>query len=214
MTEAYKVLGRAATSDTSETLIYTVPSSKSVIVNNITVVNRGGTTANFSIRVTESSSPGPASYIYNSSQISATSSEVLEPGITLAAGGKIYVTGTTNTTFSAYGIELSETGKYKILGQESPSANTWTTLYTAGTGKSALIRSINASGSNTDTFDVAIVDSASDVPGNSNYILYSEPINSGETISVKAGYTLATGNTIKVRSTGGAVVFSAFGADI
>lgn len=215
MTETYKVLGRFAPSDTSENLLYTVPSNTSAIITNITVVNRGGTTGTFSIRSTEGTL-GNNSYLYKSAQISANTSEILETGITLAAGGKIYVTGTSSFTFSVYGIELSETGKYKTLGQIAPSAATWTVGYTVASGKSSLIRSINISniGASTETFDIAIVDASGDAPGNSHYITYSEPILAGETITIKAGFTLASGNTIKAKSTNGNAAFSIFGAEI
>jgi hypothetical protein len=45
--------------------------------------------------------------IYKNATIQANSSEILEPGIVLGAQNAIVVKGTANTTFSAYGMELS-----------------------------------------------------------------------------------------------------------
>ena len=45
--------------------------------------------------------------LYKTSTILANQSEILEPGITLGAQDSIVVSGNTNLTYSAYGVELS-----------------------------------------------------------------------------------------------------------
>jgi hypothetical protein len=49
---------------------------------------------------------------------------------------------------------------------------------------------------------------------NSTYIAYNNSIPGNSTVTIKAGYTLATGNGIRVTSTNGTSTFSAFGAEI
>jgi hypothetical protein len=48
----------------------------------------------------------------------------------------------------------------------------------------------------------------------SNYISYNNSIPGNSTVTIKAGYTLATGNGIRVTSTNGTSTFSTFGAEI
>jgi len=45
--------------------------------------------------------------LYKSVTIQANASEILEPGVVLGAQNSIVVKGTANTTFSAYGVEIS-----------------------------------------------------------------------------------------------------------
>ena len=45
--------------------------------------------------------------LYKTVTILANQSEILEPGITLGAQDSIVVSGNTNLTYSAYGVELS-----------------------------------------------------------------------------------------------------------
>src|SRR6056300_1721116 len=52
--------------------------------------------------------------------------------------------------------------EYKILGQNAPSADTETNLYTTPSGSATVVRAINVTNtaSSADTFDIAINDSA------------------------------------------------------
>jgi hypothetical protein len=49
---------------------------------------------------------------------------------------------------------------------------------------------------------------------NSEYMAYNNSIPGNSTVTIKAGYTLATGNGIRVTSTNGTSTFSTFGAEI
>jgi hypothetical protein len=58
-------------------------------------------------------------------------------------------------------------------------------------------------------------DEESPIPSqNNNYIAFNASVPGNSTVSIKAGYTLETGNGIRVTSTNGTSTFSAFGAEI
>jgi len=105
---------------------------------------------------------------------------------------------------------------YKILGQTAPAAATETLNYTVPSSTSTLVRSINVTNTSAtaDTFNIALVTSAASSATSAQFIAYSNSIPGNSTISFKAGYTLATGNGIRVTSTNGTSTFSTFGAEI
>jgi hypothetical protein len=104
---------------------------------------------------------------------------------------------------------------YKILGQEAPSADTESDLYTVPADKSTVVRAINVTNtaSASDTFDIAITPSAS-ATTNADYIFRSHEILGNETITIKGGYTLDSNNKLKIKSTNGTSTFNAFGGEI
>lgn len=82
--------------------------------------------------------------LHKQATILAKTTEVLEPGAILNEGQTLVVRGTPSTSISAYGVEVSDTGIYKVLGQVRGS---WdgALAYTVPSGKQALIRSIVSS---------------------------------------------------------------------
>lgn len=104
---------------------------------------------------------------------------------------------------------------YKILGQNAPSANTETDLYTVPSNKSTVVRAINVTNtaSASDTFDISITSSSASTT-DSDYIFKSYEILGNETITIKGGYTLDSNNKIRIKSTNGTSTFHAFGGEI
>lgn len=114
MAESYKRLGAIAPANTSETLLYTVPTGTSSLISNITVTNRSSTsTASFDINIHQTgASPfvsSASNSLYKTSSIGANETQVLEPGIALSASASIVAKDNSggNLTFSTYGVELS-----------------------------------------------------------------------------------------------------------
>jgi hypothetical protein len=106
--------------------------------------------------------------------------------------------------------------EYKILGQNSPIANTNTVFYTVPASKSALVRAINVTNTSStpDTFDISITLDSSASIANEDYIFKSQQIFGNETITIKGGYTMQESNTFRIRSTNGTSTFHAFGGEI
>ncbi len=108
------------------------------------------------------------------------------------------------------------TTSYKLLGQTAPTADTETLNYEVPDATSTLIRSINISNTSatSDTYSIALVASAGTSATSAQFIAYNSTVPASSTVTIKAGYTLATGNGIRVKSTNGTTTFSTFGAEI
>ena len=98
------ILGQAAPSATTNTVVYTTPASTVAVVN-ISVVNRGGSAATVRVALAAASSPNSAEYIEYNTSVGSTS--VLErTGIVLDAGKKVVVhASSADTSVSVYGLE-------------------------------------------------------------------------------------------------------------
>jgi hypothetical protein len=98
------VLGRSDLSAATNTSVYTVPSAKLAVVN-VSICNRGSSTASVRLAVSTSGTPGAGDYIeYDQPVISAG---VLErTGLVLAAGTVLvaYSSG-ASVSVVAYGFE-------------------------------------------------------------------------------------------------------------
>jgi hypothetical protein len=109
MPTAYKVLGQAAPSATTNTTLETVPSSTQVVVSTIAVCNRAATSATYRIAVR----PGGATlanehYIAYDATVAANDSTFITIGVTLSATDVITVyASSANLSFSAFGSEIS-----------------------------------------------------------------------------------------------------------
>ena len=105
---------------------------------------------------------------------------------------------------------------YKILGQTTVAVNTDTQLYVVPASTSTVISSISVCnmGTSTGTFRIAIVPGAIGTVASQNYLYYDLNILGNDTFVATAGFTLATTNTIMVRSNNTNVVFSVFGSEI
>jgi hypothetical protein len=110
MATAYKVLAQNNPSATTETTLYTVPSSTSAVVSTISICNQTGSSATYRIAVRPSADGSTAAkhWIVYGATVAASDSTMLTLGITMATGDKIQVYGSTaNISFSAFGSEIS-----------------------------------------------------------------------------------------------------------
>jgi hypothetical protein len=104
---------------------------------------------------------------------------------------------------------------YKVLGQVAPSATTNTTLYTVGSGKSAVVSSIvitNRSATAA-TYRIAIRVAGASI-SNEDYIAYDAPLAANDTTAITIGITLAATDVITVYASTADTSFNAFGSEI
>lgn len=108
-TYAYKILGQQAPSATTETTLYTVPSSTQTVISTIVVCNRGGSATTFRIYFAPAGAGTSNSmYTHFDVNINANDSFAATLGVTLATTDVIRVfAGNANLTFSAFGTEFN-----------------------------------------------------------------------------------------------------------
>jgi hypothetical protein len=109
MPTTYKVLGQSNPLATTETILYTVPSTTQSIVSSVAVCNQSATSATFRIAVRPSADATTTAkhYLVYGTTVGANDTIVLTMGITLSAGDKVLVYASTgNISFAAYGSEL------------------------------------------------------------------------------------------------------------
>ena len=108
MAISYKVLGQSAPSATTNTDLYTVPSSTSAVASTLAVCNRGVTT---NVRVAVR--PAGASlanqhYIIYDNYVNNNDTLFLTIGLSLSATDVVTVyAGTANVSFNLYGSEIA-----------------------------------------------------------------------------------------------------------
>ncbi len=110
MATVYKVLAQAAPAATTETTLYTVPSSTSAVVSTIAITNQAGTSGTYRIAVRPAADASTAQkhWIVYGATVGASDSIMLTLGITLAAGDLIRVfASSADMSFNAFGSELS-----------------------------------------------------------------------------------------------------------
>jgi hypothetical protein len=110
MATAYKVLAQNAPSATTETTLYTVPSSTSSVVSTISVCNQAGSSGTYRIAVRPAADESTAAkhWIVYGATVAASDSIMLTLGLTLATGDVVRVyASSANMSFSAFGSELS-----------------------------------------------------------------------------------------------------------
>jgi len=110
MPQTHKVLGQAAPSGTSNTDIYTVPSSTQAIVSTITVANLTTAAAAFRIAVRPAGATAANQHwIAYDVSLGGSDAVTLTLGVTLAATDVLTVrSGTANAlAFSAFGVEIT-----------------------------------------------------------------------------------------------------------
>lgn len=109
MATTYKILAQSNPSATTETTLYTVAASTSVVVSTISIANQTGTAATYRIAVRPSADATTSAkhYIVYGATVGASDSIMLTLGITLAAGDKIQIyASTANLSFNAFGSEI------------------------------------------------------------------------------------------------------------
>jgi hypothetical protein len=107
---------------------------------------------------------------------------------------------------------------YRILGQQNPSSNTLTTLYTVPTNNSAIISSLvianlHETEGTGNSFSIA-VNVGGVVVSNSNFIAYRVNCPARDTVKLTLGITMNAGSNITVNANGSLMAFSAFGTEI
>lgn len=109
MAESYKILGQSAPSATTETNIYTVPSSTQVVVSSIVIANRGGSSTTFRIGIRPNGvALANSHYVAYDTFIAANDILALSLGITIDSADIVTVyAGNANLTFSLFGSEIT-----------------------------------------------------------------------------------------------------------
>ena len=103
---------------------------------------------------------------------------------------------------------------YKILGQSAPSATTNTTVYTVGSGKSAVVSTIAVCNRSSTSASYRIAVSATGTPGNAEYIAYDAVVAGNDTAFITVGVTIEATKNIVVYTSAATVSFSIFGSEI
>lgn len=115
MAQTYKILAQVVPGQGQGlTAVYTVPTGKQAIINRVLVCNYTINDSNVSIYVAPASETNPlqSKYIffpYNAT-ISKSSTTIIEAGMTLAAGDKVYVEeyyGANAVNVQLFGVEMS-----------------------------------------------------------------------------------------------------------
>jgi len=109
MPTAYKVLGQSTPSATTNTSLYTVPSSTSTVVSTVTVCNQASTAGTFRIAIRPAgASIASQHYLAYDTPIAANDTIALTLGITLATTDIITIYASSATmSFAAFGSEIS-----------------------------------------------------------------------------------------------------------
>ena len=110
MPATYKVLAQSNPSATTESTLYTVPSSTSAVVSTISIANQAGTSGTYRIAVRPSADGSTTAkhWIVYGATVAASDSIMLTLGITLATGDKIQIyASSANMSFAAFGSEIS-----------------------------------------------------------------------------------------------------------
>lgn len=109
MATTYKVLGQSAPSATTNTDVYTVPSSTQTVVSTIAVCNRGATAATYRIAIRVAGSAlSNEEYIAYDTAITANNSTMITVGVTLGAADVVTVyASNANLSFSLFGSEIA-----------------------------------------------------------------------------------------------------------
>ena len=102
----------------------------------------------------------------------------------------------------------------KVLGQQTPSAITATTLYTVPTGNSAVISTLSVCNliSTTATYRIAIRRAAASL-ANVHYIVYDNTIQGNDSVFLTIGASLAATDVITVYSSSASLTFNAYGTE-
>jgi glucose-6-phosphate dehydrogenase assembly protein OpcA len=104
---------------------------------------------------------------------------------------------------------------YKVLAQLAPSATTATTLYTVGSGKSAVISTlVVANRANTAaTYRIAVRPAGATL-ANEHYMAYDVTVGANDSTTLTLGITLAATDVVTVYASTANLSFTAFGSEI
>ena len=109
MATTYKVLAQSNPAATTNTDIYTVPSSTSAVISTIVICNQAASAATFNIAVRKAGATlTAAQYIAYQVTVGASDSTALTLGITMATTDVLTVQASTATlSFTAFGSEIA-----------------------------------------------------------------------------------------------------------
>ena len=110
MATNYKVLAQAAPAATTETVLYTCPTSTQTVISTMTVCNQAATpgTYRLAVRPAADSTTAAKHWLVFGATIDGSDSTMLTTGITLAAGDKIIVFASSATmSFNLSGMEIA-----------------------------------------------------------------------------------------------------------
>ena len=109
MANAYKVLGQSAPSATTNTDVYTVPSSTETVVSTIIIANRAASAGSFRIAVRpDGAAVSNVHYIAYDVAIPANDSTTLTLGITLNAADVVTAyCSSANMSINIFGTEIT-----------------------------------------------------------------------------------------------------------
>jgi hypothetical protein len=103
---------------------------------------------------------------------------------------------------------------YKTLGQAAPAAATDTDLYTVPAATSTVVSSvIIANRGGAATLVRLAVRPAGAAIASKHYLIYDYSLDTGDSIDLTAGITLATTDVLTVRDSVGTASFNAFGSE-
>lgn len=104
---------------------------------------------------------------------------------------------------------------YKVLAQLAPSATTATTLYTVGSGKSAVISTLVVANrdSTAATYRIAVRPAGATL-ANEHYIAYNVTVGASDSTTLTLGITLAATDVVTVYASTANLSFTAFGSEI
>jgi hypothetical protein len=103
---------------------------------------------------------------------------------------------------------------YKVLGQESPAANTDDDLYTVPSATSAVVSTLSICNRGVSTTFRAAVRPAGATLANQHYIVYDNYVNAGDAVFLTLGITLAATDVVTVRAGTADMSFSLFGSEL
>ena len=104
---------------------------------------------------------------------------------------------------------------YKVLGQQSPSITTETTIYTVPSVTQAVCSTLSVCNRSTTaaTFRIRIkINNAAD--SNSQFLMFDAPIAGKDTLLLTFGATLGAGDVVRVYSSNADTTFQLFGSEI
>jgi len=109
MPTVYKVLGQSSPAATTNTSLYTTPSSTSTVVSTVTVCNQASTAGTFRIAIRPAgASIAAVHYLAYDTPIAANDTIALTLGITLATTDVVTIYASSATmSFAAFGSEIS-----------------------------------------------------------------------------------------------------------
>ena len=109
MATAYKVLGQSAPAATTDTTLYTVPSSTQAVVSTVSVCNRSASAATFRIAVRpDGASIANQHYVAYDVTVDGNATIPWTIGITLGDTDVVTVRASSaNLSFSAFGSEVT-----------------------------------------------------------------------------------------------------------